>query len=162
MVEVDFWIPVLHAAVSPRTYEYAASDLKIEPFNCSPEGLTGTLLRRPARRRLSASSAIIRASPRYFLGHSRRVDAAESFDSCAALAFAIGFLLAAGAGPVLMAQQPASHGVVTPNDPIWGDAQEPQEPQGAAAAAGGGARRPDAARGGRSAEGGSPVLHAGH
>jgi len=23
--------------------EYAASDLKIEPFNCSPEGVTGTI-----------------------------------------------------------------------------------------------------------------------
>jgi len=28
----------------PRaTMEYAASDLKIEPFNCSPEGVTGTV-----------------------------------------------------------------------------------------------------------------------
>ena len=28
----------------PRgTLEYAPSDLKIEPFNCSPEGVTGTL-----------------------------------------------------------------------------------------------------------------------
>src|SRR5688572_26053004 len=48
--------------------------------------------------------------------------------TCAALAFAIGFLLAAGAGPVLLAQRPASQGVVTPDDPIWG-AQEPQEPR---------------------------------
>ena len=30
----------------PRaTLEYAPSDLKIEPFNCSPVGLTGTLRR---------------------------------------------------------------------------------------------------------------------
>jgi len=49
--------------------------------------------------------------------------------TCAALAFAVGFLLAAGAGPVLMAQRPASQGVVTPDDPIWGGPQEPQEPQ---------------------------------
>jgi Family of unknown function (DUF6152) len=27
----------------PARYEYAASDLRLEPFNCSPEGATGTL-----------------------------------------------------------------------------------------------------------------------
>jgi hypothetical protein len=29
--------------LSTLTYEYVPSDLKVEPFNCSPEGLTGTL-----------------------------------------------------------------------------------------------------------------------
>jgi len=48
--------------------------------------------------------------------------------TCAAIAFAIGFLISAGVGPVLLAQRPAAQGVVTPDDPIWG-AQEPQEPQ---------------------------------
>ena len=38
--------------------------------------------------------------------------------TCAALAFAVGFLFAAGAAPVLLAQRPASQGVVTPDDPI--------------------------------------------
>ena len=27
----------------PATLEYAPTDLKLEPFNCSPEGVTGTL-----------------------------------------------------------------------------------------------------------------------
>ncbi len=27
----------------PATLEYAATDLKLEPFNCSPEGVNGTL-----------------------------------------------------------------------------------------------------------------------
>jgi hypothetical protein len=27
----------------PSTLEYAPSDLTLEPFNCSPEGVTGTL-----------------------------------------------------------------------------------------------------------------------
>ena len=39
MTDPDFFTqPFSHA-----TMEYAASDLKIEPFNCSPEGVTGTL-----------------------------------------------------------------------------------------------------------------------
>jgi hypothetical protein len=29
--------------VGRQTMEYSASDLKIEPFKCTPEGLTGTI-----------------------------------------------------------------------------------------------------------------------
>src|SRR5687768_10927897 len=47
--------------------------------------------------------------------------------TCAAAAFAVAFLVVAGA-PVLLAQRTASQGVVTPDDPIWG-AQDPPEPQ---------------------------------
>jgi hypothetical protein len=44
VVEVDFVDPDFFTQPFPRaTLEYAPSDLKIEPFNCSPEGLTGTL-----------------------------------------------------------------------------------------------------------------------
>src|SRR5688572_31756052 len=75
--------------------------------------------------------------------------------TCAALAFAIGFLLAAGAGPVLMAQRPASPGVVTPDDPIWGGAQEPQEPQPQEPAAEPAAADAAAAARGRGAGGGA-------
>ena len=44
VVEVDLADPEFFKQPFPRTtYEYAASNLKIEPFNCSPEGLTGTI-----------------------------------------------------------------------------------------------------------------------
>jgi hypothetical protein len=44
VVEVDMADPEYFTQPFARaTYEYAASDLKIEPFNCSPEGTTGTL-----------------------------------------------------------------------------------------------------------------------
>src|SRR5687768_14224639 len=72
---------------------------------------------------------------------------------CAAFGFAVGFVLVAGAGPVLLAQRPASQGVVTPDDPIWGGAQEPQEPQPQEPAAEPAAQDAAAARG-RGAGGG--------
>jgi len=44
IVEIDLTDPEYFKQPFPRsTNEYAASDLKIEPFNCSPEGVTGTL-----------------------------------------------------------------------------------------------------------------------
>jgi Family of unknown function (DUF6152) len=44
VVEVDQQDPEFFTQPFPKTtYEYAATDLKIEPFNCSPEGLTGTI-----------------------------------------------------------------------------------------------------------------------
>jgi hypothetical protein len=44
VVEIDLEDPEYFTKPFPRgTLEYAPSDLKIEPFNCSPEGLTGTL-----------------------------------------------------------------------------------------------------------------------
>ena len=44
VVDVDFVDPEFFTQPFPRaTLEYAPSDLKIEPFNCSPVGLTGTL-----------------------------------------------------------------------------------------------------------------------
>ena len=44
VVEVDLEDPDYFTKPFPRaTLEYAPSDLKIEPFNCSPEGVTGTL-----------------------------------------------------------------------------------------------------------------------
>ena len=44
VVEVDMTDPEFFKQPFPRvTMEYAASDLKIEPFKCSPEGVTGTL-----------------------------------------------------------------------------------------------------------------------
>ena len=44
VVEVDMTDPDFFKQAFPRaTMEYAASDLKIEPFNCSPEGLTGPI-----------------------------------------------------------------------------------------------------------------------
>ena len=44
VVEVDLEDPEYFTKPFPRaTLEYAPSDLTIEPFNCSPEGLTGTL-----------------------------------------------------------------------------------------------------------------------
>ena len=46
VVEIDLLDPEYFKQPFPRsTNEYAASDLKIEPFNCSPEGLTGTVKR---------------------------------------------------------------------------------------------------------------------
>jgi hypothetical protein len=46
VVEVDLADPEYFTKPFPRaTMEYAPSDLKIEPFNCSPEGVTGTLRR---------------------------------------------------------------------------------------------------------------------
>lgn len=44
VVEIDLVDNDFFTQPFPRsTQEYAASDLKIEPFNCSPEGLTGTV-----------------------------------------------------------------------------------------------------------------------
>jgi hypothetical protein len=44
VVEVDLLDPEFFKQPFPRsTSEYAASDLKIEPFNCSREGVTGTI-----------------------------------------------------------------------------------------------------------------------
>jgi hypothetical protein len=44
VVEIDLADPEYFTKAFPRgTLEYAPSDLKIEPFNCSPEGVTGTL-----------------------------------------------------------------------------------------------------------------------
>jgi len=43
VVEIDLQDPEFFKASFPRaTTEYGPSDLKIEPFNCSPEGVTGT------------------------------------------------------------------------------------------------------------------------
>jgi hypothetical protein len=44
VVDVDMTDPGFFTQPFPRaTMEYAPSDLKIEPFNCSPEGVTGTI-----------------------------------------------------------------------------------------------------------------------
>lgn len=44
VVEVDLADPEFFTQPFPRaTMEYAPSDLKIEPFNCSPSGVTGTI-----------------------------------------------------------------------------------------------------------------------
>ncbi len=44
VLEVDLADPEFFKQPFPRSLnEYAASNLKIEPFNCSPEGLTGTI-----------------------------------------------------------------------------------------------------------------------
>lgn len=44
VVDVDLSDPDFFTQPFPRaTMEYAPSDLKIEPFNCSPEGVTGTI-----------------------------------------------------------------------------------------------------------------------
>ena len=44
VVEIDLTDPEFFKQPFPRaTTEYAPSDLKIEPFNCSPEGVTGTV-----------------------------------------------------------------------------------------------------------------------
>lgn len=44
VVEIDLLDPDFFTQPFPRsTSEYAASDLKVEPFNCSPEGVTGTV-----------------------------------------------------------------------------------------------------------------------
>jgi hypothetical protein len=44
VVEIDLADPEYFTQAFPRgTLEYAPSELKIEPFNCSPEGVTGTL-----------------------------------------------------------------------------------------------------------------------
>jgi Family of unknown function (DUF6152) len=49
VVEIDLNDPGFFTQPFPRaTMEYAPSDLKIEPFNCSPEGVTGTI--RSSRR----------------------------------------------------------------------------------------------------------------
>jgi hypothetical protein len=46
VVEIDLVDPEFFTQPFPRvTLAYAPSDLKIEPFNCSPEGPTGTLRR---------------------------------------------------------------------------------------------------------------------
>jgi len=50
VVEIDQADPDFFTQPFPRgTMEYAASDLKIEPFNCSPEGVTGTVKKVAAR-----------------------------------------------------------------------------------------------------------------
>ena len=44
VVEVDMTDPeFFKQPVARLTMEYSPSDLKIEPFKCSPEGLTGTI-----------------------------------------------------------------------------------------------------------------------
>ena len=44
VVEIDMTDPEFFKQPFPRaTTEYAVSDLKLEPFKCSPEGLTGTI-----------------------------------------------------------------------------------------------------------------------
>ena len=44
VVEIDLSDPEFFKQPFDRaTMEYAASDLKIEPFNCSPEGVNGAL-----------------------------------------------------------------------------------------------------------------------
>jgi hypothetical protein len=44
VVEIDMTDPEFFKQPFPRaTYEYAPSALKLEPFRCSPEGLTGTI-----------------------------------------------------------------------------------------------------------------------
>ena len=44
VVDIDLADPDFFTQPFPRaTMEYAPSDLKIEPFNCSPEGVTGTI-----------------------------------------------------------------------------------------------------------------------
>jgi hypothetical protein len=44
VVEIDLEDPVFFTRPFPRgTLEYAPSELKIEPFNCSAEGPTGTI-----------------------------------------------------------------------------------------------------------------------
>jgi hypothetical protein len=46
VVEVDMTDPEFFTQPFPRAvYEYAPSGLKIEPFNCSREGITGTIKR---------------------------------------------------------------------------------------------------------------------
>ena len=46
VVEIDLVDPEFFKQPFPRsTLEYAPSNLKIEPFNCSPEGVTGTIKR---------------------------------------------------------------------------------------------------------------------
>jgi len=50
VVEIDQTDPDFFTQPFPRaTMEYAASDLKIEPFNCSPEGVTGTVKKAASR-----------------------------------------------------------------------------------------------------------------
>ena len=50
VVEIDQADPDFFTQSFPRgTMEYAASDLKIEPFNCSPEGVTGTVKKVASR-----------------------------------------------------------------------------------------------------------------
>jgi uncharacterized protein DUF6152 len=50
VVEIDQADPDFFKQAFPRaTMEYAASDLKIEPFNCSPEGVTGTVKKVASR-----------------------------------------------------------------------------------------------------------------
>jgi hypothetical protein len=44
VVEIDLSDPEFFKQPFPTSRnEYAASELKIEPFNCSPEGVTGTI-----------------------------------------------------------------------------------------------------------------------
>ena len=50
VVEIDLTDPDFFKQPFPRsTNEYAVSDLKIEPFNCSPEGVTGTVKKVASR-----------------------------------------------------------------------------------------------------------------
>ncbi|HLQ76526.1 MAG TPA: hypothetical protein VK210_04180, partial [Terriglobia bacterium] len=44
VVEIDMTDPEYFKQPFPRaTMEYSASDLKIEPFKCSPENMNGTI-----------------------------------------------------------------------------------------------------------------------
>jgi hypothetical protein len=65
--------------------------------------------------------------------------------------FAFAFIVVVSSGPVVLAQR-ISQGVVTPGDPIWAGAQEPQEPQEPPS----GNDAPAGGRGGRGAGGGPP------
>lgn len=50
VVEIDQRDPEFFTQPFPRTtYEYGPTDLKIEPFNCSREGLTGTIKKTASR-----------------------------------------------------------------------------------------------------------------
>ena len=44
VVDIDLTDPEFFKQPFPRgTLEYGPSNLKVEPFNCSPEGVTGTI-----------------------------------------------------------------------------------------------------------------------
>src|SRR5688572_32938798 len=74
--------------------------------------------------------------------------------SCS-LGFAIVFAIVATAGSGVLAQR-TSQGVVTPDDPIWAGAQEPQEPQPQPQEPQQEAPANDQAAGGRGGRGGAP------
>ncbi|MBI4264970.1 MAG: zinc-dependent metalloprotease [Acidobacteria bacterium] len=64
--------------------------------------------------------------------------------------------LAAGTSPALLAQRPVGQAVVTPGDPIWARAQEPQDPQDPPAPANGDQAPPAAGRGRGAGQGQAP------